>query len=39
MRRFVAAGGRSPNFLGTVIRVVVVQRLSRAIPGLRAVTR
>ncbi len=34
MRRFVTAGGRSPNVLGAVVRVIVVQQLSRAIPGL-----
>ena len=43
MRRVVSAGGRSPNLLGMVVRVVVVQQLGRAIPGLgrgvRAVAR
>ncbi len=43
MRRYVTAGGRGPNVLGAVVRVVVVQQLSRAIPGLgrgvRAVIR
>ncbi len=38
MRRLVAqGGGRSPNPVGMVVRVVVVQQLSRAIPGLRRV--
>ena len=43
MRRYVTAGGRAPNVLGAVVRVVVVQQLGRALPGLgrgvRAVTR
>jgi hypothetical protein len=43
VRRYVTQGGRTPNFLGMVVRVVVVQQLSRAVPGLgrgvRAVTR
>jgi hypothetical protein len=43
VRRYVSQGGRSPNFLGMIVRVVVVQQLSRAVPGLgrgvRAVTR
>jgi len=43
VRRYVTQGGRTPNFLGMVIRVVVVQQLTRRIPGLgraaRTVTR
>jgi hypothetical protein len=43
IRRHVTQGGRTPNFLGMIVRVVVVQQLSRAVPGLgrgaRAVTR
>jgi hypothetical protein len=43
MRRYVTTAGRSPNVLGTVVRVVVVGQLSRSVPGLsrvaRAVTR
>jgi hypothetical protein len=35
MRRLVAPGGRSPNLVGMVVRVVLVQQLSRAIPALR----
>jgi hypothetical protein len=37
MRHYVAAGGRSPNVLGAIVRVVVVQQLTRAVrvPGLR----
>jgi hypothetical protein len=42
MRRIVSNGGR-PNVLGAVVRVVVVQQLGRAVPGLgrgvRAVIR
>src|SRR6266542_1033671 len=34
VRRYVTQGGRSPNFLGMIVRVVVVQQLSRAVPGL-----
>ena len=43
MRRAVSSGARSSNLLGMVVRVVVVQQLGRAVPGLgrgvRAVTR
>jgi hypothetical protein len=42
-RRFLSAGGQRPNFLGMMVRVVIVQQLSRSIPGLgraaRAVAR
>jgi len=31
VRRYVTQGGRSPNVLGTVFRVVVVQRLTRVV--------
>ncbi|GAB3861918.1 hypothetical protein ACFPIJ_47235 [Dactylosporangium cerinum] len=34
LRRFVSSGGQRPNFLGMVVRVVVVQQLSRAVPDL-----
>jgi hypothetical protein len=41
--RYISQGGRGPNVLGAVVRVVVVQQLGRAVPGLgrgvRAVTR
>ncbi len=41
--RYVTAGGKSPNFLGMIVRVVLVQQISRTVPGLgravRAVTR
>lgn len=33
MRRYLSQGGRPPNVLGAVVRVVVVQQLSRAVPG------
>jgi hypothetical protein len=43
MSRYVTAGGKSPNFLGMIVRVVLVQQISRSVPGLgrtvRAVTR
>ncbi|WP_213451216.1 hypothetical protein [Rhizomonospora bruguierae] len=40
IRRLVSqGGGKQPNFLGAVIRVVVVQQLSRAVPGLGRMTR
>lgn len=43
VRRYVTRGGSTPNVLATVVRVVVVQRLSRTVPGLgrgvAAVTR
>src|SRR5262249_20133209 len=39
VRRYATQGSRSPNFLGTVVRVVVVQQLSRAAPGLRTAGR
>jgi hypothetical protein len=41
MRRYVTAGGRGGNVLGAVVRVVVVQQLTRGlrIPGVRAVAR
>lgn len=38
--RWVSQGGRgATNFLGAVVRVVVVQQLSRSIPGLRAIRK
>ena len=33
VRRYVTQSGRGPNVLGTVLRVVVVQRLTRAVGG------
>jgi len=41
MRKLATTGGRSGNMLGAVVRVVVVQQLTRGlrIPGVRAVTR
>jgi hypothetical protein len=41
MRKFATSGGRSGNMFGAVVRVVVVQQITRGlrIPGLRAVTR
>lgn len=39
MRRLLTSGGQRPNFLGMVVRVVVVQQLSRAVPGLGRLTR
>jgi hypothetical protein len=42
VRRYAAQGGRSPNVLGAIVRVVVVQQLARALPGVgrvRAVVR
>ncbi len=39
VRRYVTQGGRSPNFLGAVIRVVVVQQLTRRVPGLGRAVR
>jgi hypothetical protein len=43
MARHLSGGGQRPNVLGMVARVVVVQQLSRAVPGLgrtaRAVAR
>ena len=39
VRRYVSTGGRNNSPVGAVVRVVVVQNLSRAVPGLRAVIR
>jgi hypothetical protein len=43
VRRHITQGGRNSNFLGMVVRVVVVQQLTRSLPGLgrgaRAVLR
>lgn len=39
VRRFVSQGGRSPNFLGMIVRVVVVQQLTRALPGAGRLAR
>jgi len=35
--RFVSQSGRNTSFFGAVVRVVVVQQLSRAVPGLARV--
>jgi hypothetical protein len=37
--RYATDGGRSNNFLGAVVRVVVVQQISRALPGIGRVFR
>jgi hypothetical protein len=38
--RFVSQSGRNTSFIGAVVRVVVVQQLAKAIPGIgRAVAR
>lgn len=34
LRRFVSGGGQRPNAFATVVRVVVVQQLTRTVPGL-----
>ncbi|WP_430788231.1 conjugal transfer protein TrbL family protein [Actinoplanes sp. G11-F43] len=34
VRRYATEGGRGSNFLGAVVRVVVVQQISRALPGI-----
>jgi hypothetical protein len=39
VRRYVTHAGRSPNVLGTVVRVVVVQQLTRRAPGLGRAAR
>ncbi|MEV0133699.1 hypothetical protein AB0H83_35205 [Dactylosporangium sp. NPDC050688] len=39
MRRLLTVGGQRPSFLGMVVRVVVVQQLTRAVPGLGRMTR
>jgi hypothetical protein len=39
VRRFATEGGRGNNVLGAVVRVVVVQQISRAIPGIGRVFR
>jgi hypothetical protein len=39
VRRYVTQGGRTPNFLGMVIRVVVMQQLTRRVPGLGRAAR
>jgi len=37
--RFVSQSGRNTSFIGAVVRVVVVQQLARAIPGIGRVAR
>ncbi|MEV6931581.1 hypothetical protein AB0M46_44805 [Dactylosporangium sp. NPDC051485] len=39
MRRALSSGGQRPNFLGMIVRVVVVQQLTRAVPGIGRVVR
>ncbi|MGK5680180.1 hypothetical protein [Actinoplanes sp. URMC 104] len=39
VHRYTSQGARSSNFLGMVVRVVVVQQLSRALPGIARVMR
>jgi hypothetical protein len=33
VRRYATQGGRGPNFLGAVVRVVIVQQITRNLPG------
>ncbi|MER7276647.1 conjugal transfer protein TrbL family protein [Dactylosporangium sp. NPDC000244] len=37
--RFATSGGQRPNAFGAVVRVVVVQQLSRAVPGIGRAAR
>jgi hypothetical protein len=39
VRRYATEGGRGNNFLGAVVRVVIVQQISRALPGIGRVLR
>ena len=39
VRRYATEGGRGNNFLGMVVRVVLVQQISRALPGVGRVFR
>jgi hypothetical protein len=39
VRRYATEGGRGNNFLGAVVRVVIVQQISRALPGIGRVFR
>jgi hypothetical protein len=39
VRRYATDGGRGNNVLGAVVRVVVVQQISRALPGIGRVFR
>ncbi|MCY1141513.1 hypothetical protein OWR29_26245 [Actinoplanes sp. Pm04-4] len=34
VRRYATEGGRGNNFLGAVVRVVIVQQISRTLPGI-----
>jgi hypothetical protein len=37
VRRYASQGGRGQNFLGAVVRVVIVQQITRNLPGSRRV--
>jgi hypothetical protein len=39
VRRYATQGGRGPNFLGAVVRVVIVQQITRNLPGARRMVR
>ncbi|KUL31415.1 hypothetical protein [Actinoplanes awajinensis] len=39
VRRYATEGGRSTNFLGAMVKVIVVQQISRALPGIGRVLR
>ncbi|XVV10887.1 conjugal transfer protein TrbL family protein [Actinoplanes sp. CA-131856] len=39
VRRYATEGGRGGNVLGAMVRVVVVQQISRAVPGIGRVLR
>lgn len=39
VRRYASQGGRGPNFLGAVIRVVIVQQITRHLPGAKRIVR
>jgi hypothetical protein len=38
MTRFLSTGGQRPNVFGTVVRIVVVQQMSRCVPGIGRAT-
>jgi hypothetical protein len=39
VRRYATEGGRSTNFLGAIVKVIVVQQISKALPGIGKVLR
>jgi hypothetical protein len=39
MRKIVTSPGRGPSLVSTVLRVMVVQRFTRSVPGLRRIAR